>query len=577
VESRYGLVGDDHRSKMQRAFAGANKNLYGFDSIGPSGKSVKGFLQNYFSKIRPVERLQKLQADRMFKKVMGLNMELEKSLKQTAFTQCHEGSNDTENSKIICMLRSPKVSVEQKLETIREALTKENYLLFVPSINEFLSGDIRRNLTAKQEKILSSFKDNKIISSQIKNLIKHTESLSLAKDWTWFAENLGIISRDESEAELQKRIKLLIKKGLRRSDVDLICSRFEYMDKKLDLELKDLRSQELNALEVEALGCLGIANPEVANLFAASITSKDRTIALKALSVLTNTTIDNKADPEIVKSQLHLVLKDNEADTEITMAAFKTLNSRFRGSDVSFKKDYKKYFNHSDFSIKAAVLSKYLDTYDLKQDEQKEVEVVLKKMISDFPVTSLSDELNERKVEIINLIGDSNTTEPELVQVVVDGISDPDERIKDRSLSALADLKVGGEVIEKKIFAQLASLKAEDNLFHAHIQALVAVKINSPSVQLGVINYIVSGWEEQGDFSWAYEMLSKGLSDNKTLSTEVTSKVISVIDPNKPRLSELLLNILANKNLTSADRSHLLGLRGKNEKFDENLKRMKLE
>src|SRR5690606_1481350 len=64
VESRYGQSGDDFKSKMQRAFGGEIKQLYGFDSVGPSGKNVEGFLKNYFSKIEAPKHLEKLQAKR---------------------------------------------------------------------------------------------------------------------------------------------------------------------------------------------------------------------------------------------------------------------------------------------------------------------------------------------------------------------------------------------------------------------------------------------------------------------------------------------------------------------------------
>jgi hypothetical protein len=50
VEARYGGLGDSFSDRMRRIFSGA-PNIYGFDSIGPSGKTATPFLEKYFHAI----------------------------------------------------------------------------------------------------------------------------------------------------------------------------------------------------------------------------------------------------------------------------------------------------------------------------------------------------------------------------------------------------------------------------------------------------------------------------------------------------------------------------------------------
>jgi hypothetical protein len=74
VQARYGAVGDANKGSMQRAFAGAKKNIYGFDSIGPSGKTIKPFLTNYFSKITLPDHLAKMQSQRLINVVQNTKL-----------------------------------------------------------------------------------------------------------------------------------------------------------------------------------------------------------------------------------------------------------------------------------------------------------------------------------------------------------------------------------------------------------------------------------------------------------------------------------------------------------------------
>ncbi|RYZ71157.1 MAG: hypothetical protein EOP05_12370, partial [Proteobacteria bacterium] len=50
AQARYGAMGSSFKDRMRRVFTGV-PNIYGFDSVGPTGARIKPFLDHYFNKI----------------------------------------------------------------------------------------------------------------------------------------------------------------------------------------------------------------------------------------------------------------------------------------------------------------------------------------------------------------------------------------------------------------------------------------------------------------------------------------------------------------------------------------------
>ena len=313
VEYRYGAVGSDFKSLMQRAFGGETKQLYGFSSVGPSGKNVKGFLENYFSKINPKTHLEKLQAKRLMNKVDLTNDILAQSLRTTAFTQCGANQPSMDDAtKITCKILDETLPLDERISNISQALTNENYLLFIPSINEFIKNHPYENLSDKQRFELKSISNNEQIKSQIKELIEKTNDLSMLIEWSEFATNLGI---SKSTDKLSNIINSLLEKEIEIDDKDLICSISDKTKDQIKISSASISKSSMTPLKLEAIGCLNPKdwNTQVATYNAAQSANIDRD---KIISVFKNLALKGSLHSETEKVILQYLESDKATSVD---------------------------------------------------------------------------------------------------------------------------------------------------------------------------------------------------------------------------------------------------------------------
>lgn len=258
VEARYGAVGDSFKAGMQRAFSGEKKKLYGFDSVGPSGKNVKGFLQNYFSKTNQAAQLEKLQAKRMLDKVDESNKMLATSLKTTAFVECEAGDMNDPVMKKICSLKDENLSVDNKLALVTELMGSENYLMYLPGINKFLQENPPKSFNEAQKKEFSALTNNEVMKGQVLSLIDKTKTLGLKAEWMGFAMNLGYMDEAQMKEGLKKEVARSFTKPLTDADVDVFCSLDYSMVTKLEVKFSDIKKKNFSQNDVDALTCLNV-------------------------------------------------------------------------------------------------------------------------------------------------------------------------------------------------------------------------------------------------------------------------------------------------------------------------------
>lgn len=190
TEARYGKMGDDNRSRMARAFRGNDKILYGFTARGPSGTTIEPLLKNFFSKTTLAENLKKAQAARLTGAVNTANELLKESLRVTAFDQCSAGK-DSEKDRRICKILHPKISVDHKLAVIEDALTDDNWIKYIPTINGFFKDHPTESLTGSQKAIIKNLSKNKVIARQAKNLQAESKYGAVKNEWALFIKSMG--------------------------------------------------------------------------------------------------------------------------------------------------------------------------------------------------------------------------------------------------------------------------------------------------------------------------------------------------------------------------------------------------
>ena len=337
VQSRYGNIGDSNRASMQRAFGGEKKHLYGFDSIGPSGQTVKKFLNDYFSKINPVARLEKLAAKRMMNQIDEGNALLAKSLNPTSFAQCESADLNDEKTKKICALLDSRKSKDEKLALTLELMTQTDALLYLPAINSFMKSEDTNSYTPEQKALLQQLTDNQVIKKQLLGLIEKTNGLGVKVDWSNLANKLGYLTKDEKDAILRKEVQKIFEKPLKAEDAQAICD----FDQGYELAISDsdMKNKKVGDNEIYAYTCLSIRDEAVLKR-AMQYNPGNNKDALKMQRYRASNLPEGMKPPH----HIYLELKRELNNKEEMMGAFMDL-SRFYPKDPDVIKKAKQIVN----------------------------------------------------------------------------------------------------------------------------------------------------------------------------------------------------------------------------------------
>lgn len=294
VEARYGAAGDSFRDRMRRVFSGI-PNLYGFDSIGPAGNTIKPFLKKYFAEVpNYFSHLQKIETNGLVNLVgkaneqlaeIRLNLPLKSALKDTSFVEC-AGLMPTDAAyglrQDICGLYDDKINAAGKVAMISRMMRGPDRMLYLPSVAGYLrnshsiltsDGDARKVLEELGKD--DSFRES---IDEISKSLKH--SLALQTDLLRFRQVVGWISEDDFRSGVRKSLDPYLKK-LDRESVDLICSLAEENNLEFKVGLEDVNAS-------------AVSTPDGASVFSCLKTTDER-IAAEAVKAIPAAKGDRRA------------------------------------------------------------------------------------------------------------------------------------------------------------------------------------------------------------------------------------------------------------------------------------------
>lgn len=280
AQARYGALGASFRERMQRVFSQV-QSLYGFDSVGPSGKTVKPFLDRYFKKVgNYAEHLEKYeveeavdlinQSNKIFNKDFS-NTLLAEILRDTAFTQCEGISPDDPSYKLkkdLCALYDPGKSIEEKVHLVEKMLSGENSLVFFSAISSYVENDNRSTEIEQLSQALKKMKDNPHVMANLKAASTAFEKYPTLKiDLLRLQFNIGMMDKDEFLREVKRTVSPGLKR-LAREDLDLLCSLKDPQSEKplVKVELSDFDLSKVNAhpnAYAEATFCISTDDSKV--------------------------------------------------------------------------------------------------------------------------------------------------------------------------------------------------------------------------------------------------------------------------------------------------------------------------
>lgn len=328
VQSRYGEVGDSNKASMQRAFAGEIKQLYGFSSVGPLGKNIKGFLEEYFKKQKSADHLDKLSAKRMTNQLMEGNKLLAESLKSTSFAECGSSNIEDEKTKNICGLLDTKNSLDKKLELTVELLASDKALIYLPAINHLFKELDTTTFTDSQKQTFKMISENAVIKSQLLGLISKTDGLGIKTAWLKLATKFTYLSENDKNKILLQEIKKVLAKPVKESDGEAIC---ELSEKAKDLNLTeaDIGYKKVTRNEIFTYMCLEVQDIKTHDRVM-KVDPKGNKEMVKNLRYYASSVLPNNYKlPQYLVQSMRKDLKSLN-DEEVTSAMF-DLNKFFPG------------------------------------------------------------------------------------------------------------------------------------------------------------------------------------------------------------------------------------------------------
>jgi hypothetical protein len=256
VESRYGVTDEDNRTRMVRAFAGQAKNIYGFNSIAPSGEHVEYYLRNYLGSINPAQKLEMLKKNRNLQNAVYPNNLIANSLRLTSFDQVATKKLilRDKSSEMICSLRSQIASVDERIESTIEALNDPRYLSYIPSINIFFSNSPLANMSEEQKARIKEIGKDQSLTTNMLSLMNQTKSFSLLSDWALLLETIGVYTKNEVREVIGGRIREMLNLGLTPESRDALCSIDSRLGLMLDWGLIP-KNKTLSKAELQVIQC----------------------------------------------------------------------------------------------------------------------------------------------------------------------------------------------------------------------------------------------------------------------------------------------------------------------------------
>ncbi|MBC7420628.1 MAG: hypothetical protein H7328_07865 [Bdellovibrio sp.] len=172
VSFRYSGFGDSFKYSMSQVFA-ATPRIYGFSSVGPSGKTVEPLLRNYLKSSQA--QYANFEA---YDKEAGTktNSRLFTALKNTSLAQAYGLNLAMKNAeeKPYCYIRSEKISRLDKLKYIKKLFEAKKAVQLLAHIQDFLHSVrlAEKPLNEEEKKVWLAFSTDPKLKNDLLDLLK---------------------------------------------------------------------------------------------------------------------------------------------------------------------------------------------------------------------------------------------------------------------------------------------------------------------------------------------------------------------------------------------------------------------
>lgn len=229
VAFRYSALGSSYGDRMMQVFSGVPR-VYGFSSIGPSGKTVEPLLKKYFESVNANEKNYFSYLNAISNMSSVQNNYLSQALKNTSLTITKGTDSEGFKEFPACVLSS-EISVQEKYNWINKTLADPKKVLSsIPAIHHYLEEFAgNKNYCSPEEAVFfEALKTNSSAKEQVLSLLEYkNEAIRSIQakllNMSWFFQWLD---ETEYQAFADKLFELdkIIQKPIPRETVDLFAS-----------------------------------------------------------------------------------------------------------------------------------------------------------------------------------------------------------------------------------------------------------------------------------------------------------------------------------------------------------------
>ncbi len=301
VSFRYSGFGDSFKHSMTQVFA-TTPRIYGFTSVGPSGKKIAPLLNKYL-----VDSLAEYRNFETYDKDIGAgtNHKLMSAMKVTTIAQARGLMPNLKDvdEKPYCYIRSSKKTTTQKLLYIKKLFQDSSAIKILSHIQSFLHTTKNQSfaLSVEDIQILEAFADDKKLKKDLFALLNLEGDiyLPLKTDVLNTLKDLGIVNSGFVTEALSQMIDL--QSPFTEMRKNMLCS----LQLKINIPFESIPNPRWNELEfLSALICIKPQDKAIHQRMAQLITeASSATIRGTAIWFFySQPTVDNEIQKSIANS-----------------------------------------------------------------------------------------------------------------------------------------------------------------------------------------------------------------------------------------------------------------------------------
>ncbi len=234
TQVRYGPLGDSFKGQMQRVFSGV-PHIYGFDSIGPAGNTIRPMLTRYF-KTKPdyAKHLSEIVA-------APINTALADALHDTAYVECkglYKGDPASALAVKICELHDDRRSFSARVASAGDMLRGADYLALFPAVSAFLNKELGEvdvpTLTA-----LRRLGADPAIATKLDELFEKLEGSSAMQiDIIGINRLFGRVSKTQADMQVDKILRPYLR-NITVQNADAVCAMSREHGSQIEIKKED--------------------------------------------------------------------------------------------------------------------------------------------------------------------------------------------------------------------------------------------------------------------------------------------------------------------------------------------------